>query len=637
MFMNARPKDEMNKEELEGLNDLAHVTYSGERTVPVNSTPHRSLAITPARSSLTPVTQDESEVSNSLSMAHINNEAFRTEDPMIFKLLINNLPYYMCVSEAVRNAIESSFTLSHSVSVDITPCPGVDGEIVGIRLRDNGCGMNKTHLQQYMTRIGASGKSVGSQKHLGLGMKLVAAYLNERVEVTSWVAGKAHKIVLGVVDDKGSRGVIKQPYNGERVDVVPCELPDGVISQSGTQVDLIGGSTRYSARHIQRFLNKRLLRLDLPKSRVDCEVRVYSDVEKKKAGLKVTGLLEELKKGAERVGTVEGKRASYHWSIMPEEKVSDISTSDMVKSSNAAKIFYVWREEAYNHGVQSALQTHWGISHGSDRVMMVVEFKGEDISPDPARKNLEDFGRIKKEAMAEWAKLMPNELKKYMSERRKSAVVKAGDVQLTKAMMQTWHGSEPASVKSAGRGAEPLRRINPAASTSTPPPAKLVNGEGTKPNESGPRGTSKPKGKTNVEGTSEEGEGTKQMSRLQEIPFLKVYYVSDLGSNPFVYYCSPAEKGRTPVHELRINERFPTIKSFLDAAADRSDDQLEMMKSLIEFELASRVDSHVREMNKIPETEEILFCLTTMVMPNIWMRDPNAITFQKKSAKNGKS
>lgn len=587
---------------------------------------------------------------NSTGTSLSNDEGFKLKSPYLFTMLANAIlkegKYYLCVSEAVRNSVESSEGLPHSVTVDVHPIRGAKGKILGIRITDNGCGMDADEMLANLSDPGQSGKRTGVEAHLGFGMKLVAAYLNERVEIVSWKNGQAFKMVYGILDaPTNSRGVISQPWNGGMLKVIPCEIPAGVEgfkSESGTQVDLIGGIERYNSQQIASFLSNRFFTFVFPDARADSLVRVWNDQRRvktpntetsvrgtsKMAATTVRGVLQNIAEDSLLSRTVEGKVARYTWGIEKDPRTkTNLATVEMVSRSNTARIFYGWRDEAYHHGVQASLVEDWGITHGAHRFKLVVEFLGE-VTPDPVRTRLDAFKELRIAARDEWKNLMPSEVKQFIEEQKRISqedVVSSTD---TQPIVSSWYGEESATISVDVRS-EPLP-LNPATSrTGMQPPASGTKGgkkgKGGKGGGNGGESNPPANAEQGVKESEESGGKTsKRKAKEHSISFVAVSFDPDLGDEPLQYSCIVGKE-----HRLVINPHLGPIKRLLDVA-NNNQTAKKNIQTLLAAELQMRVDKFIRETQQLPSSEVMLALVTTALFADVSLKDKDAIRIPKK-------
>jgi hypothetical protein len=189
------------------------------------------------------------------------------------------------VRETYANLIEAGATRGH-YGIE---WQGVESKGVYRRyVADNGCGMDADELEAYFSKIGESGKFIGTRyDNRGVGAKLTLLPWNHAgVVIVSWKDEYANMIWIRR-DEQGHLGLrtwetedgldnVVEPYVDSELGVDFAELgPDWIREEGGTVFLLLGPSLDYhsiqgdpdrpqeaSTKAVQQYLNTRLLSVD---------------------------------------------------------------------------------------------------------------------------------------------------------------------------------------------------------------------------------------------------------------------------------------------------------------------------------------------------------------------------------------
>jgi hypothetical protein len=189
------------------------------------------------------------------------------------------------VRETYANLIEAGATRGHyGIEWQGVESSGVYRRYVA----DDGCGMDADELEAYFSKIGESGKFVGTRyDNRGVGAKLTLLPWNHAgVVIVSWKDGDANMIWIRR-DEHGHLGLrtwdtadgldnVVQPHYDPEVGVDFARIgPDWVREDGGTVFLLLGPSLDYdsilgdperpqeaSTKAVQQYLNTRLLTVD---------------------------------------------------------------------------------------------------------------------------------------------------------------------------------------------------------------------------------------------------------------------------------------------------------------------------------------------------------------------------------------
>ncbi len=317
-----------------------------------------------------------------------NIQPFTLENFTVLENAMHGTSPWMALVEGVRNALAAGAKTLHIV-------PLTDGGRKGIVIIDDGCGMGKNELLQYLGKIGGSGGKVGRGAHMGFGVKEIPILTGAPVVVISWTKRSApHRIELtkGTTSDGRATYGILPSRDGSRV--TECKKVPYIEARdfpSGTIMEIHG--LPWQPYRIMMELNARFLDLS------GVEVRVWRTKGDFYGAEFVKGLLPAMERVCGELGKEKYRDAILHWGIRRQQVDPEEATRLADFESHYCKlpgVAYAWRQpevgitpEVFKSwspsGPGLTVMTNLGVTGGFRDVILILEAKGAKIAPAPDR------------------------------------------------------------------------------------------------------------------------------------------------------------------------------------------------------------------------------------------------------------
>jgi hypothetical protein len=247
------------------------------------------------------------------------------------------------------------------------------------RVGDDGCGMTKADMPRLLKNLGAGAKARGRLDHFGIGIKMGALIAGCPIDILSCpkrLRGQGVGQLLRLDrDDNGQYGVVV--WNDDDL------TKDKDMPARGDESTIVEIYRQFPAVDIIQFLNRRFLTVDCDLTVVD---RVNgSGVQKCEGLLKALETIALRKAGRTYCGQKDYKTCTLYWAIRadrtPEIQAFEEQTCRVPPLSLAAfgECYFNW-EPMHAH-----LLNQWGIRAATSDIVLVVEAKGPNLSPNMFR------------------------------------------------------------------------------------------------------------------------------------------------------------------------------------------------------------------------------------------------------------
>ena len=358
----------------------------------------------------------------------------------LFSVLTHQVDCIQYIRELVVNMIEAGASKGR-ITVDLEHYRNTG--TIKLCFMDNGCGMTRTELVDYINNIAAGRKDRGQGKNYGAGAKMSTAKFNPAgMNYRSWVIDDPDggEIIFAVDPVTGEYGLRRFEAEGEdgQLEITNSWYPDGKPAflrkeSSGTYIRLDGISDEHNTAEapegvrggvhwIHVVLNYRFFRF--PKDFHLSAVRFgTSDTSRwGEAGVAhndvVHGAKHFLDKESERHGVLDvypkdAPNAKIHWWLFPE----GFNSSGGGDSRNplTRHFAFLHEDEIYERNTSLAQMREFGFSSISSRVAIYIE--PEDCEPDVGRTYLRTLGGTRlieylEDYQTEFYTNLPDELRK---------------------------------------------------------------------------------------------------------------------------------------------------------------------------------------------------------------------------------